>query len=146
MTSSNTGARYFSLFLMVFVFALNGILFAWISSSIPRPPAKRAAALAIINSIGNGASIWTPFTYKKQDAPHYKPALGICIALLCIAAASAASLRLLLIRHNKRLERMQDEDSTLTARDLKILERTAEVEGVTLAEARVIQKNYRFVV
>nr|OQO31357.1 hypothetical protein B0A51_03352 [Rachicladosporium sp. CCFEE 5018] len=59
------GARYFSLFLLVFIFAMNGTIYAWIANSIPRPPAKRAAALAFINSVGNAASIWdTELTEK----------------------------------------------------------------------------------
>ncbi|ROV93174.1 hypothetical protein VMCG_08752 [Cytospora schulzeri] len=146
MTAENFGARYFSLFLQVFVFALNGILYAWTSSSIPRPPAKRAAALAFINSIGNAASIWTPFTYKDKDAPHYRPALAICIAFQCVAAICAVALRLLLQRQNKRMARMEDVDAVLTPRDLRRLEKTAEVEGVSIAEARALQKGYRFVI
>lgn len=51
MTTSSFGPRYFSLFLMNFVFAMNGTIYAWIANAIPRPPAKRAAALAFINSV-----------------------------------------------------------------------------------------------
>lgn len=146
MTAENFGARYFSLFLQIFVFALNGVLYAWISSSIPRPPAKRAAALAFINSVGNAASIWTPFTYKDKDAPFYRPALGICIAFQCIAGICAVALRILLQKQNARMARMEDVDAQLTPRDMRRLEKTAEVEGVTVAEARALQKGYRFVI
>ncbi|KAF4554628.1 MFS-type transporter-like protein 1 [Elsinoe fawcettii] len=140
------GGRYFSLFLQIFVFAMNGTIYAWISSSIPRPPAKRAAALAFINSVGNAASIWTPFTYRPKDAPFYRPALGICIGLQCIAAACAVSLRYLLVSQNKRLARMESADSELTSKDIKKLEKTAQVEGVSMAEARAMQKGYRFII
>ncbi|KAK7709908.1 hypothetical protein SLS64_006153 [Diaporthe eres] len=146
MTVDNFGARYFSLFLQIFVFALNGIIYAWISSSIPRPPAKRAAALAFINSIGNAASIWTPFTYKTKDAPHYRPALGICIALQVLAAVCAIALKILLEKQNAQLGRMENSDAQLTERDMKKLEKTAQVEGVTVAEARALQKGYRYVI
>jgi hypothetical protein len=64
MTTNTFGPRYFSFFLMIFVFAMNGTCYSWIANAIPRPPAKRAAALAFINSVGNSASIWTPFTYR----------------------------------------------------------------------------------
>lgn len=146
MTVDNFGARYFSLFLQIFVFALNGIIYAWISSSIPRPPAKRAAALAFINSVGNAASIWTPFTYKTKDAPHYRPALGICIALQVLAAVCAIALKILLEKQNAQLARMENSDAQLTERDMKKLEKTAQVEGVTVAEARALQKGYRYVI
>lgn len=146
MTAESFAARYFSLFLQIFVFALNAVLYAWISSSIPRPPAKRAAALAFINSVGNAASIWTPFTYKDKDAPYYRPALGICIAFQCIAAMCAMALRVLLQRQNARMARMEDVDAQLTPGDVRRLERTAEVEGVSVAEARALQKGYRYVI
>jgi hypothetical protein len=68
MTTKGFGPRYFSFFLMMFVFTINGTQFAWISSSIPRPPAKRAAALAIMNALGNSTSIWTSFTYRPGDS------------------------------------------------------------------------------
>src|SRR3954447_21743551 len=71
MFTDSFGPRYFSTFLFVFVFAMNGTIYSWIAGAIPRPPAKRAAAYAFINSVGNSASIWTPFTYRPKDAPHY---------------------------------------------------------------------------
>ena len=146
MFVDNIAARYFSLFLQIFLFAMNGTLYAWISSSIPRPPAKRAAAIAFINSVGNMASIWTPFTYLPQDAPHYRPALGVCIALQVIAALAAVALRFVLQRQNSRLQRMEGADSELSQRDLRKLERSAEAEGITMAEARALQKGYRYMI
>lgn len=117
-----------------------------ISASIPRPPAKRAAALAFINSVGNAASIWTPFTYKTQDAPYYRPAIGCCIALICVSAICAGLLRLLLEKENRRLERMDDSGAQLTDKDRKRLEKTAEVEGVTVEDARLLQAGFRFMI
>lgn len=39
---------------------------AWISNSLPRPPAKRAAALAFINAISNTSSIYASYMYPKS--------------------------------------------------------------------------------
>jgi len=146
MTTNSFGPRYFSLFLMCFIFAMNGTCYAWIASAIPRPPAKRAAAYAFINSIANSASIWTPFTYRPQDKPHYDLALGICIGLQVIAAVMGLILRMVLTRQNKRLERMEKEDGQLTERDLAKLRKTAEVEGIDIATARRLQKGYRYTI
>ncbi|KAJ1299325.1 hypothetical protein OPQ81_011853 [Rhizoctonia solani] len=112
----------------------------------PRPPAKRAAAFAFINSVGNAASIWTPFTYRTQDAPYYRPALGICIGLLCISFICALALRLLLQSQNKRLARMDDSSAQLTQKDTRKLQLTAEVEGISLEEARSLQRGFRYVI
>ncbi|KIX02406.1 uncharacterized protein Z518_08347 [Rhinocladiella mackenziei CBS 650.93] len=146
MTTSSFGPSYFSLFLMNFIFAMNGTCYAWIAGAIPRPPAKRAAAYAFINSIGNSASIWTPFTYRTQDEPHYILALAICIGLQVVAAIMGLSMRITLTRQNKRLERLENEDVPLTERDLAKLRKTAEVEGIDIAAARRLQKGYRFMI
>lgn len=52
----------------------------------------------------------------------------------------------LLKKQNKTLERMENDDAELTSRDIKRLETTARVEGVSLAEARAMQKGYRYII
>ena len=146
MTTSSFGARYFSFFLMVFIFAMNGTCYAWISNSIPRPPAKRAAALAFINSVGNAASIWTPFSYYDGQGKHYPVALGIAIGMQCLAACMALLLRWYLMRQNKQLEALEDQDVTLSEREIARLQKTAELEGTDLAAARRMQKGYRYII
>ena len=144
MTTDSFGPRYFSFFLMIFVFAQNGTCYAWISNAIPRPPAKRAAAYAFINSVGNSASIWTPFTYRKQDSPHYDLALAICIALQVLGGLMAVGTKFYLARQNKQLARLENEDAELTDKELRKLERTAQFEGIDIAAARKLQKGYRY--
>jgi hypothetical protein len=144
MSTDAFGPRYFSFFLMNFVFAQNGTIYAWISNAIPRPPAKRAAALAFINSIGNSASIWTPFTYFPSSAPHYRPALGVCIGLEVLALVCCVGLRWYLQRQNRQLDALEKVDGELAEVERKRLERTAEVEGVDVGVARRLQKGYRY--
>lgn len=146
MATSSFGPRYFSFFLINFVFAMNGTCYAWISNAIPRPPAKRAAALAFINSVGNAASIWTPFTYYPSQGQHFPVALGICIGLQVLAAAMGILLRIILTRQNKRMERMEDENAQLSDREMAKLQKTAEFEGIDIAAARKMQKGYRFMI
>lgn len=146
MTTNSFGPRYFSFFLMNFVFTMNGTCYAWISNAIPRPPAKRAAALAFINSFGNAASIWTPFTYYESQGKHYPVALGICIGLQALAACMGLLLRMILQRQNKRLERLEDENAQLSDREMAKLRKTAEFEGIDIAAARKMQKGYRFMI
>jgi hypothetical protein len=138
--------RYFSLFLMNFVFAQNGTIYAWISNAIPRPPAKRAAALAFINSVGNSASVWTPFTYFPSSKPHYRPALGVCIGLEVLALLSFVALRAYLMRQNRQLERWEDEGAQLTEKEVRELRRAAEREGVEVGAARTRQRGVRYMI
>ncbi|KAI7264829.1 hypothetical protein KC352_g9215 [Hortaea werneckii] len=146
MFTDNFGARYFSMFLLVFIFSTNGTIYAWIANAIPRPPAKRAVALAFVNSVGNAASIWTPFTYSPGPDGHYKVAMGINIGLVGVAGIGAIILRIILEKENKQLARLEDEDATLTEKDIRKLNKTAEMEGLSFAAARQLQKGYRYMV
>lgn len=121
-------------------------IYAWVASSIARPPAKRAAAMAFMNSVGNAASIWTPYTYTDSSYPHYRPALGVVIALMSLGGITGTILRFYLIRQNKRLERMEGADAELQAKDVQKLQKTAELEGIDVATARKLQKGFRYVI
>ncbi|PYH64370.1 putative MFS transporter [Aspergillus vadensis CBS 113365] len=145
MTTHSFGPRYFSFFLMVFVFAQNGTIYSWIANAIPRPPAKRAAAYAFINSLGNSASIWTPYTYLEKEAPYYYTALGVCIGMQVLGTIMATFLYFHLRSQNKRLARLEDEDAILTDKELRRLQKTADVEGIDIAAARRLQKGFRYV-
>ncbi|RHZ64525.1 hypothetical protein CDV55_107599 [Aspergillus turcosus] len=145
MTTENFGARYFSFFLMNIIFAQNGTIYAWIGNAINRPPAKRAAAYAFINSIGNSASIWTPYTYRTQDQPFYRPALGVCIGLQTLGGFMAVFMYFHLRSLNKRQERLEDHEVTLTDKEMRRLERTAEIEGIDVAAARRLQEGFRYI-
>ena len=144
MFAESFGPRYFSLFLLNFIFVMNGTIYAWIANAIPRPPAKRAAALAFFNSVGNAASIWTPFTYSGE--PYYREAMGINVGLVGIAGICGVVMKFYLQCQNRQLERMEDREATLTDRDLRKLEKTAELEGISVQEARVLQKGYRYII
>lgn len=145
MSTNSFGPRYFSFFLMNFVFAQNGTLYSWVANSLPRPPAKRAAAYAFINSIGNSASIWTPYTYSQTAHGHYYVALGVCIGLQTLGFIMALFMYFNLNMLNKRQERLENEDLQLTPKELQRLQTTAEVEGIDLAAARRLQKGFRYV-
>lgn len=144
MTVSDFGPRYFSMFLMIFVFAQNSTLYSWIANALPRPPAKRAAAYAFINSIGNSASIWTPYTYIDGEEPYYPTAMGVSIALQVIGALMGVFMYFNLRTLNKRQERLENEDLQLTEKDLRRLQVTADAEGIDIAAARRLQKGFRY--
>lgn len=74
------------------------VALAWISNSLPRPPAKRAAALAFINAISNTSSIYASYMYSAKDAPRYVIAMSVncamsAIAILAVRDFVAAFLR-----------------------------------------------------
>jgi hypothetical protein len=61
------------------------VVLAWISNTLPRPPAKRAAALAAINAVSNTSSIYAsyselpPFLHSFTPLPRCLPAQNLFI-------------------------------------------------------------------
>jgi uncharacterized membrane protein len=45
----------------------------WTPNVIPAPAQKRAVSIAIVNGIGNSASIYGVFLWPKTDGPRYIP-------------------------------------------------------------------------
>ncbi|GAA5859557.1 hypothetical protein JCM8547_006138, partial [Rhodosporidiobolus lusitaniae] len=106
VSTLNTGARYFSLFLMLCgCFAGYNLALGWIASTFPRPRAKRAMAYACINSLGNVAQIWSPYLYPKSDGPRYTMAFSVNAAMVGVSIAGCFVLRFLLARSNARMDR-----------------------------------------
>lgn len=104
--TTSTFPRYISMILMMpGCFAGYVVALGWISSTIPRPPAKRAAALALINAISNTSSIASSYLYPTSSAPRYILAFTVCSCTSLIAVFTASVLRAMLARLNTRLDR-----------------------------------------
>ena len=70
--TTSTAPRYVAMMLMVpGVYTGYVVALAWISNTLPRPPAKRAAALAAINAVSNTSSIYASYLYPDSAAPRY---------------------------------------------------------------------------
>lgn len=78
---------------------------AWISNTLPRPPAKRAAALAFINAVANCASIYTSYLYPQSAGPRYTGAWIHNCVLAAVAIMAALALKRMLLRLNGKLDR-----------------------------------------
>jgi MFS family permease len=115
-TSMTLAARYVSLFLMLGgVYGSYNVALAWISSTLPRPVEKRSAAIALINTLGNVAQIYSPYMYLKQLGPRYLSAM-IANACFCVARFLATLvLRWALVKENAKL--VNSEAVELAARD-----------------------------
>ncbi|OAA51428.1 Major facilitator superfamily domain, general substrate transporter [Metarhizium rileyi] len=103
MSTVNVAARYVALFLQAGSYAGFIVFYSWISSSFPRPPAKRAVAIALINAfsqLGNvaGSYVWD----LKEDG--YRKSYGIVLAMFGLTIFGCWVFRAMLGRLNTRLE------------------------------------------
>ncbi|KAK2030568.1 MFS general substrate transporter [Colletotrichum zoysiae] len=108
--------RYVSMMLMVpGVYSGYTTALAWISNSLPRPPAKRAAALAFVNAVSNCSSIYASYLYPARDGPQYTAAfVHNCVACF-VAVCAATVLRFVLARLNRRLDRGEFVEGAINA-------------------------------
>jgi len=94
--TTGTAPRYVAMMLMVpGVYSGYVVALAWISNSLPRPPAKRAAALAFINAISNTSSIYASYMYQAKDSPRYVTAMSVNCAMALMAISMATILRII---------------------------------------------------
>ncbi|KAL2797130.1 major facilitator superfamily domain-containing protein [Aspergillus keveii] len=103
MSTLNVAARYVALFLQASSYAGFIVFYSWISSSFPRPPAKRAVAIAMINAfsqLGNvaGSYVW------DLEANGFRQSYGIVTAMFGITIVGCFYFRIVLSRLNKQLE------------------------------------------
>ncbi|KAL4910734.1 hypothetical protein BDW74DRAFT_164556 [Aspergillus multicolor] len=104
MTTQSTAPRYVSMFLMTTGYASGFVMLAWISSTIPRPPAKRAAAIGIINAMGNVGSIPGSYIFPSKYGPLYVQSFGAELAVLGMGCICALTLRTYLTYLNKKMD------------------------------------------
>ncbi|ODN84940.1 hypothetical protein, variant [Cryptococcus amylolentus CBS 6039] len=120
VSSLNTGARYFSIFLMLGgLYGCYTVSLSWISTTFPRPRTKRASAYAVINALGNIAQVYSPYLYPSTDSPRYTTAFATNSAITALAVVFCFVLRAILKRDNKRMDR----------EEMEAEERGLEVEG-----------------
>ncbi|KAF5658781.1 major facilitator superfamily transporter [Fusarium circinatum] len=70
VSTLNIAARMFSIYLFVgFSFGINNIILAWISATVGQTSEKKAVSLAICNTFGNLAHVYTAYLWPSSDEP-----------------------------------------------------------------------------
>jgi len=131
-STTATAPRYFAMMLMVpSVYTGYVVVLAWVSNTLPRPPAKRAAALAFINAVSNTSSIYASYMYPKSAGPRYIVAMSVNCVTAFIAICMATLLRFILVRLNRKL----DEGMTVNPVDNSVEEATGP-DGIPIQGAK----------
>ncbi|THH03892.1 hypothetical protein EW145_g5920 [Phellinidium pouzarii] len=108
ISTMNVAARYVSLCLMSLSYCGTIIMFAWIINTFPRPPSKRAVALALSNCIAQLGSIAGSYVWPTNWGPSYKNSYAICIAMQGLVIVMFWMLRKHLKALNDRLEKAEE--------------------------------------
>ncbi|KAF8915937.1 MFS general substrate transporter [Mucidula mucida] len=104
ISTMNTAARYVSLFLMAQSYAGFVCMYAWMSNSFPRPPSKRAVALALMNAFSQLGNVAGSYIWPKTWGPSYRYSYAICISNFGLSIVMLWIFRQHLISLNKKLD------------------------------------------
>ncbi|KAF8897491.1 MFS general substrate transporter [Infundibulicybe gibba] len=109
ISTMNTAARYISLFLMAQSYAGFVVLYTWMSNSFPRPPSKRAVALALMNAFSQLGNVAGSYVWPSSWGPTYRNSYGICIATSGCAIVMCWIFRMHLASLNRKLDKEEEE-------------------------------------
>ncbi|KAL4907262.1 hypothetical protein BDW74DRAFT_122383 [Aspergillus multicolor] len=102
MSTLQTAARYVALFLQAGSYAGFIVFYSWISTSFPRPPAKRAVAIAMVNAFSQLGNVAGSYVWDLEENG-YRKSYGIVTAMFGVAIVGCAIFKVVLERLNRRL-------------------------------------------
>ncbi|RDB29704.1 hypothetical protein Hypma_013785 [Hypsizygus marmoreus] len=109
MSTMNVAARYVGLFLVGQAPAGYICFLAWISNSIPEPPAKRSVALALTSAFAQLGAVGGSYIFPKNWGPAYRPSFGISLGASGFVIVMCYIFRLHLASLNRKAQEEEDE-------------------------------------
>ncbi|KAK7688861.1 hypothetical protein QCA50_007550 [Cerrena zonata] len=141
-STMSVAGRYVAMFFMASGFSGFAITLVWLSNTVPRPPAKRSAAIALVNGLGNLGNLIGSYAWKSTWGPDYHPSMFIGIGSLAFAWVLALIMRYILVKENQDLDRRDLMD--LSSAHRKRIEEAARLEGITFEQALEKRKGFRY--
>ncbi|KAJ7095779.1 MFS general substrate transporter [Mycena belliarum] len=142
LSTMSVGGRYVSMFLMSFGYAGFAMTLVWVSNSIPRPPAKRAAAIGIVNGIGNLGNLMGSYVWKAEWGPKYHQSMIVSLCALVLSSLLSLGIRQHLIRKNQQLA--ADERATMPVATENRVKEAAILEGISFEQAMEKRRGFRY--
>ncbi|KAF3406287.1 hypothetical protein DPV78_001713 [Talaromyces pinophilus] len=112
------------------------VTYTWLSSTIARPPIKRAAAIGIANASAISAVPFGNYFWLDKYALTYAPSWGCIIAFGCISVVCLVSLRISLIKANKKFDKLEAETD---------IQDPIQLQRLTEVESRAVISEFRYV-
>ncbi|KAG9726105.1 MFS general substrate transporter, partial [Aureobasidium melanogenum] len=143
MSTLNTAGRYIALFLQAGSYAGFIVFYSWISSSFPRPPAKRAVAIALVNAFSQLGNVAGSYVWDLTENG-YRKSYGIVTAMFGVTIVGCIIMKMVLVNLNKKLEAGE---AAAWATKPDVAEHTAEKEFLESPdEALRMRQGFRYLV
>lgn len=102
--TSSIAARYVGIMLFVgATYGVNNIVLAWAAATLGETDEKKAVAIAMTNTFGNLASVYTPYLWPDADSPAFLAAFIASIGFSIGVVLCAWAMRWTLMRKNRRM-------------------------------------------
>ena len=89
------------------------VLYTWVSNTFPRPPSKRAVALALVNAFSQLGNVAGSYVWPVEWGPMYRKSYAICIATAGCAIGMCFVLKVHLEAVNRRLSSEEEQQVLL---------------------------------
>jgi len=142
LSAKTVAGRYISLFFMCMGFSAGIITIGWVGLVVPRPPVKRAAAIALVNAFANIGQIPASYLWPSKWGPRYWQSFSTEIVLLCFSVSVVFVLRTYLIYLNKKLEKGEAEAFAVSS---KVAEQSADLVHVSVQDEKRIVESFRYI-
>ncbi|KAJ6559076.1 MFS general substrate transporter [Mycena vulgaris] len=142
LCTMSVGGRYVSMFLMSFGYAGFAMTLVWVSNSIPRPPAKRAASIGIVNGFGNLGNLMGSYVWKAEWGPKYHQSMAVSLCALVLSSLLSLGIRQHLVRKNKQLD--ADERASMEGATENRVKEAAILEGISFEQALERRRGFRY--
>ncbi len=130
--------RFIGFFLAMLAFCGHVMVYAWLSTSIPRPAYKRSVAIGGINGFAQISNVCGGYVYSKAKyGPRYWQSflVSICAYLLAIIAAFLIRRRLQAL--NRKLDEMYGAVEEIEERERR---------NPTMNDPEIVKSKFRFIV
>ncbi|KAF4930168.1 putative transporter [Colletotrichum viniferum] len=110
------GARYFAMVLFVgATYGVNNINVTWTAATVGQTDEKKAAAIAMVNSLGNLSFVYTPYLWPDSDSPLFRKAMIASIGFSMGVVMTAWLMKFILVRMNRQIRTTQEEATNFHA-------------------------------
>ncbi|KIP07693.1 hypothetical protein PHLGIDRAFT_127467 [Phlebiopsis gigantea 11061_1 CR5-6] len=110
ISTLDIAARYVSLFLMAQCYGGFVVLYTWVSNTFPRPPAKRAVAVAFVNAFSQLGNVAGSYVWPSTWGPTYTNSYAICISTAGFSIVLLAIMKIHLESLNRKMDEQQEAD------------------------------------
>lgn len=119
------------------------VFYSWISSSFPRPPAKRAVAIALVNAFSQLGNVAGSYVWDLKENG-YRKSYGIVTAMFGITILGTLAFRYVLVGLNGRLEEKEQADGENQSQQQTTVKGLENIIGPE--EAMRMTKGFRYLV